>query len=108
MFKHIHHIKKYALYAPRWMGENVFFGFLILFFVALILSSGVFYTYVFLARNTDLKIEFTEIKFQEQAFLRVLQVWEERETRFQEAGIQPARNIFEESAFESQKAFPEE
>jgi len=87
-------IKKSLFAVPRWMGENAFFGFLILFFIALLISSLVFYRYVFTARNTELQADITEARFQEQILQNILQTWGERERKSTEAGILPIRNIF--------------
>ena len=90
----IRQVKKGLLAVPQWMGENAFFGFLILFFVALLISSLVFYRYVFSARNVELQAEITEVRFQEQTLQRILQTWEDREVQSTEVGILPVRNIF--------------
>jgi len=96
MLKHIdfQRIKKILLQIPRWVGENVFFGFIILLFFALIISAFVFYKYVFSARDADINTQIIQTKFQEQTFQKVLDIWEMRRVEFQNAGNETARNIF--------------
>jgi hypothetical protein len=79
---------------PRWVGENAFFGFLILLLAALLISSFVFYKYVFSARNTELPSGAVQTSFQEEILQEVLQTWEDRAVRFSAAGKEPIRNIF--------------
>jgi len=90
----IKRLQKKAASAPRWMGENAFFGFLLLLFVALVLSSAVFYRYVFLTRNAQVQADLTQVTFQEQTLKHIVETWQERDTRFGQAGKAPVRNIF--------------
>lgn len=97
MFKNrldIKQIKKYAVLAPRWLGENTFFGFFILFFAALLLSSFVFYQYVVGARNAELESQISQTTFQERTLQNIQETWQERETRFREVNTQQIRNLF--------------
>lgn len=79
--------------APRWMGENPFLGFLILLLFALLISSAVFYRYVFVVRDVDVESEITQTRFDQQAFQRLLRMWQERKEKFDQATVQ-VRNIF--------------
>jgi len=96
MFKRFHFEKiiHFALSVPRWMGEKPFFGFLILLFLALSISSIVFYRTVLNARSTDGEDEVVQIRIDQRTFQGILQTWEERGEKFNEAGNVRVRNIF--------------
>lgn len=82
---------RFLLRVPRWMGENPFLGFLTLLFVALLISSMVFYRYVLAVSGTS---EIIQIRFDQRAFQQVIQEWQERKEKVNEAGVIRARNIF--------------
>ncbi len=91
---HLNTIIRSVLDIPRWIGENPFLGFLILLSLALLISSFIFYRYVFSVRSGGAEIEIVQTRFDQQAFERVLQIWQERKEKFNEAGVIRARNIF--------------
>lgn len=90
----IEKVKNKAQSFARWMGENAFFGFLILFFIALLISSAVFYQYVFSARGSKVQSEIKQTNFQQEALEHVMQTWQERAQNFEQAGQTLERNIF--------------
>jgi len=91
---HFDAILRFLLQTPRRMGENPFVGFSILLCLALLISSLVFYRYVFLARSEDVGSEITQIRFDQQTLQQVIQAWQERDEKFTEAGTLVIRNIF--------------
>ena len=91
---HFENIIRFALSVPRWMGEKPFFGFLILLFLALSISSIVFYRTVFDMRSTDGEGEVMQIRIDQRTFQGILQAWQERGEKFNEAGNVRVRNIF--------------
>src|SRR3989344_6294332 len=78
----------------RWMGEHPFLSFLILLFLALLISGLVFYQYVFTVQDDISSNEIVQTRFNQQAFQQVMQIWREREEKFNQAGGGPGRNIF--------------
>lgn len=78
---------------PRWIGENPFFGFLILLFVAALISSVVFYRSVFLAASANEGYQVVETRFDQKAFGEMVQEWEAREERFIQAETLQIQNI---------------
>ena len=96
MFKrfHLDSFWRFFARAPRWMGENPFLGFLFLLVVALLISSFVFYQYVFVARNVDARDNIVTVRLNQQTLQEVIQVWQERVEKFNQAGIVEVRNIF--------------
>ena len=91
---HFEHIIHFVLRVPRWMGEKPFFGFLILLFLALSISSIVFYRTVLDVRTMDGEGEIEQIRIDQRTFQGILQTWQEREEKFNEAGNVRVRNIF--------------
>lgn len=84
----------FPLGVPQWMGENPFLGFLVLLSFALLISSIVFYRYVFLERDAGTSSEIVQIRFDQQTLQRVIQTWQEHEEKFNQAGKGLERNIF--------------
>lgn len=84
----------FLLHSPRRMGENPFKGFLILLCLALLISSLVFYRYVFVARNEDVGDEITQVRLDQQKLQQVIEVWQERAQKFDQAGTTQVRDIF--------------
>ena len=84
----------FALGVPQWMGENPFLGFLMLLSLALVISSLVFYRYVFVARDEGASSEIVQIRFEQQMFQRVIQTWQGNEEKFNKAGKELERDIF--------------
>ncbi len=76
------------------MGENPFLGFLALLFFALLVSSGVFYHYVFVAGDADATSEIVQTRFDQRALEQITQTWQKREEKFNQAGKDQTRNIF--------------
>lgn len=91
---HFHTILRFLVRSPRWTGENPFIGFSILLCLALLVSSLVFYRYVFEARNKDVGGEITQVRFDQQKLQQIIQMWEERSEKFDQAGTTQMRDIF--------------
>ena len=89
-------ILRFLLRSPRRMGENPFVGFLILLCLALLISSLVFYRYVFMARNEDVGSEITRVSLDQQKLQQVIQSWQERAEKFDQAGTIQVKDIFAE------------
>jgi len=94
LFLIIRTIGKHLYAISRWMGENAFLGFLVLFLVALFLSSAVFYKYVFLLQGVEVLPEPSQSRFESTAFQEVLRIWDSRRVKFGEASAQEYRDIF--------------
>lgn len=105
---HFKNIIHFALSVPRWMGEKPFFGFLILLFLALSISSIVFYKTVLDVRNADGEDEVVQIRIDQRTFQGILQTWEERGEKFNEAGNVRVRNIFAPEQVGEELTLPEE
>ena len=87
-------ISRFLLRSPWRMGENPFIGFLVLLCLALLISSTVFYRYVFVARNEDVGGEITQVRLDQQKLQQVIQKWQERAEKFDQAGKVQTRDIF--------------
>ena len=88
-------ISRFLRHAPRWLGENPFIGFSILLCLALLISSLVFWRYVFVPRSEDVVVEITQFGLDQKKLQQVIQSWQEREEKFDQAGSVYIRNIFE-------------
>ena len=87
-------ILRFVLRSPRLMGENPFLGFFILLCLALLISSLVFYRYVFVARNEHVGGEITQVRLEQQKLERLIRAWQERDEKFNQAGTTQMRDIF--------------
>ncbi len=89
-----HRVFRFLLKIPRWTGENPFLGFLVLLIFSLFISGAVFYQYVFLLENAEAENEIVQTRFDERALQQVIQIWQEREQKFDQAGTLQPRDIF--------------
>ena len=87
-------IKKRSFVFVRWLGENAFLGFLFLFLVALLLSAGVFYKYVVTVQDVEIDIGIGGTNFHANTFQQVLEEWDSRAKRFEQATGEKHTNIF--------------
>lgn len=90
------------------MGENPFFSFLILLFFGLLISSAVFYQTVLRTNNRNAGDEVAQIRIDQTGLQGILQTWQEREERFDEAGKVRVRNIFVPGQASEEVISPEE
>ena len=91
---HFDPILRFLFRSPRWLGENPFIGFLILLCLALLISSAVFYRYVFMARSEDVEGEVTQVSLNQEKLQGIIQTWQERTEKFNQAGTIQMRDIF--------------
>lgn len=96
MAKHFHldAILRFLLRSPRWIGESPFVGFLFLLCVALFLAGFVFYRYVFIVRNADVGSDIRHVRLDQQKLQQVVQSWNERQEKFNQAESDLVKNIF--------------
>jgi hypothetical protein len=76
-------IKEFLNKSLRFLGEHFFFGFLLIFFLTLILGSLIFYQYVFLAEKMEPNISGRTIFFNEEAYEKILEEWGNREKKIE-------------------------
>ena len=95
---HFDTVLRFVSRSPRWIGENPFLGFLALLCLALLISSIVFYRYVFVARNEDVGGEITQVRLDQEKLEQVIQAWRERTEKFDQAGTIQMRDMFAKPA----------
>ena len=83
---------------PWLLGKNAFLSFLALLFLAFLLSSVVFYRYVFAVKGVEIQGVQPTISFNNNIFQEVLIAWEVRAQKFDAADFASYRNIFQPSA----------
>lgn len=82
------------------MAKKSFFTSIALIFLALLVGGAVFYQYNFLPQKITPVLNDIVSKFQEKKYQEVLSVWQEMESRFNEAGLKQYPNIFAAPAAE--------
>ena len=87
-------ISRFLRRSPRWTGENPFRRFSILLCLALLISSLVFWRYVFVPRSEDVVVEITQFGLDQKKLQQVIQKWQERAEKFDQAGKVQTRDIF--------------
>jgi len=91
-------IKQFFKKLPRTLGERSFLTFLGFLLIALILGGLIFYKYSFLVeKEPPTKIgEGVEkpLKFNEKNYQEVLEIWQEKEKRFEEVNLKEYPNLF--------------
>jgi len=78
-------IKDFLKKLPKTLGERAFLTFLGLLLVALIAGFLIFYKYSILAGKETPEISEKPLQFKEVSFQKVLEVWQEKEKRFEAA-----------------------
>ena len=76
------------------MGENAFLGFLALLTLAVIISSGVFYRYVYLIEDGETGLGLGERSFRSDTFETIVEEWDARTVRYEQATGSGYINIF--------------
>jgi hypothetical protein len=79
---------------PKILGENAFWTFLGLFIIALLIGGIIFYRYNILPKKVEVPSPEGILKFQEEDYQQVLQVWQAKELNFQEADLKEYPNPF--------------
>lgn len=87
-------IKEVFKKLPRGLAENAFLTFLVLFFLALILGGLLFYQYSILAQEKRPKVLEVPLPFNEKVFQDILQIWQERQKKFEEKEPKEPPNPF--------------
>lgn len=87
-------IKYYFLKIPGLLAENAFLTFLGLFLIVLVISSILFYKYDILIKKTVIKTDDQPIEFKEQIHSSVIQIWQEREKKLEQADSKIYLNPF--------------
>ena len=72
---------------PRTLGERSFLTFLGLLLIALILGGIIFYQHSFLPEKEKPEVLEKPLKFQEKTSQAVLEIWQEKEKRFEETDL---------------------
>jgi len=81
---------------PLFLGEHAFLTFLGLLVLALLFCSLIFYKYSFLAEKQQLEVFGEPFQFEEEAYRRVLDTWQEKEERFDQADLKEYPDLFRE------------
>ncbi len=81
---------------PRILGEHAFPTFSGLLVLALIFCGFIFYQYSFLVEKQQLEILGKPFQLEEKTYRQVLNVWQEKEKRFEEADRKEYPGLFRE------------
>lgn len=87
--------KKFFIKLPESLGEHAFAAFLVLFIISIIIGALIFYKYSVLAGGREIEIIEKAFQFKEKNYQEILKIWEEREKKFQEAGLKNFLNPFQ-------------
>lgn len=95
---------------PMILGGNAFLTFLGLLLFSLILGSIIFYKYSVLVVKEEPEVFEKPLEFKEKTYQEILEVWQEREKRFEEANpqkylnpLQPIKEKWEPEVFLEEK-----
>jgi hypothetical protein len=91
-------IKDFANFLKKifWkIGENPLPAFFILLVLALIFGGLIFYQYSFLAEKKEPQITERKIQFKEELYQKILEGWEIRQRKFEEAEFKEYRDLFQ-------------
>lgn len=79
---------------PQVLAEHVFLVSLILFLLAVLLGGLVFYKYGLLVKKKEVEIIQKPATLDEDGLQRILQIWQERQKRFDETELKEYYNPF--------------
>jgi len=80
--------------APWVLGLNAFWIIIFLIFVEIAVGEFLFYKYVFLVGNNELKTIDYNLKFKNNIYQRVLEKWQEKNQTFEDYQIEQYSNPF--------------
>lgn len=72
--------------AAKILARKSFLTFSVFFLLVLLLGGFIFYKYSFLAENSKIELKEKPLFLKKNVYNNILQIWQEREKRFQEAG----------------------
>jgi len=81
---------------PRIFGEHAFLTFLGLLVAALIWGGFIFYQYSILIERAGAGVPGQALKFNEKVYQEVLQIWQEKEKRFEKTNLKEYPDLFRE------------
>ena len=87
-------IKEFLRKLPRRMAERAFFTLMVLVFLGLIFGGLLFYQYSMLAQKVSPQVTEKPLNFKEKIYQEVLDVWRERERKFEEADTKEYPDLF--------------
>ena len=82
---------------PLIVATYAFWACLILFVLSLAIGANLFYKYNILAQRTEPESLEQAVFFKEKTYQQVLEIWREREERFQETDFKEYSDPFSES-----------
>lgn len=80
-------IKDFFKKLPQILGEKALFVFLGLLLLALILGGIIFYQYNILVKKAEVQIFEEPLQFREKTYQSILEIWREKEKKFNEADL---------------------
>ena len=87
-------IKHFFKKIPKKLAVYAFLTFLGTLLIFFILSAFIFYQNVTLAQKKEIEVSESPLGFDETTYQQVLDVWEQREKRFNELNFEEYLNIF--------------
>jgi len=78
-------IKEFLLKICTLAAERLFLSSLVLMFISLLFGLAIFYKYNILPQKLEPELETEVIKFQEDIYQKILETWESRGEKFEEA-----------------------
>ncbi len=96
-------LKKFLGKVPLVITTHTFWACLILFILSLAIGANLFYKYNILVQRAEPEGLEQAVFFKEKTYQQVLEIWQEREKRFQEADFKEYPDPFLEAV-----PFPEE
>jgi len=99
----INKIKKPLSKVPLIITMHAFWACLILFLLSFAIGANLFYKYSILAQKSESESLEQTVLFKEKTYQQVLEIWQERDERFQQADLKEYPN-----PFSGVVSFPEE
>lgn len=80
--------------AIKTLAKNAFLTFMVIFLLVLLSGGIIFYKYSFLAERGKIEPREKPLVLKKDIYNHIIQIWQEREKRFQDAGLKSRVNPF--------------
>jgi len=87
-------IKQFFKKIPKKLAVYAFLTFLGILLIFLILSAFIFYQNVTLVQRKEIEVSESPLEFDKTTYQQILDIWEQREKRFNELDFEEHLNIF--------------
>lgn len=87
-------IKQFLKNLPIFLAERFFLTFFVLLIIFLLLLGLIFFKYNVLIKNKNMEISEKPLMFESKLYDDILQIWQNKKIKFENADAEKYRNLF--------------